>query len=520
MPLPASKRQSGFLTPSYINTSKLGAGIALPYYSNIAPNKDLITTIQYHPSGGHALLDNKYRHLLENGQYEVDLEIANNRPKTNNLIGTANREIDKEFRFYGTASGNFSFSEETALDFNIDHVGDKNYLRDYQNGFVGHKVSTINLDYIKDQDYASIKLVETQELEIDRDETTAPMALPIINYVKTIKPKNSSLNETYKLLFNSTFITRENGLQYRRLSTKPEIRVPYNLNGNLFEIGANIQGDFYNMENNSKHSQPDNNFKSTAFNYRPEADLKWSLPMVGKYKTNTIIIEPLARITIGTFKNNSDEIPNEDSQDIELTQSNLFLSDRFTGFDRNESGTRASYGFKSSLFNDVIGKFNFALGQSWRENSKTQDVVIRGFDEKKSNIVGEFGYDFFNNFSLRYNFHLNESSYRNDVNDFSANLNLGRLSLNGDYIFISKTDSTLEARKQIRAGARFNVTDKFSLNFENTQDLVNSRTITRRYGLLYDGCCVSYSFVVAEDNPIISSKAQKSFSINFVIKNL
>jgi LPS-assembly protein len=242
--------------------------------------------------------------------------------------------------------------------------------------------------------------------------------------------------------------------------------------------------------------------------------------MVGKYKTNTIIIEPLARITIGTFKNNSDEIPNEDSQDIELTQSNLFLSDRFTGFDRNESGTRASYGFKSSLFNDVIGKFNFALGQSWRENSKTQDVVIRGFDEKKSNIVGEFGYDFFNNFSLRYNFHLNESSYRNDVNDFSANLNLGRLSLNGDYIFISKTDSTLEARKQIRAGARFNVTDKFSLNFENTQDLVNSRTITRRYGLLYDGCCVSYSFVVAEDNPIISSKAQKSFSINFVIKNL
>ena len=520
-PLPESKRKTGLLTPSYVNTTKLGAGIQIPYYFNIAPNKDLTTTLQYHPGDQHILVGNKYRHLLKNGEYDVNLEIANNRPKSTNFsTSSTNKEVTKDTRFHFKSAGENLFSDEVGLDFDIDYFGDKNYSRDYQNGFEGYTVSQINLDKIKDRDYAGIKMVKTQELEIDRNEKNAPTALPIINYVKTIKPKNSPVGESYELLFNSTFITREDGLQYRRLSAKPEVRIPYNLAGNLFEASANVQGDFYNIENNFKHRTPTNNFDDYATNIRPEADFKWSLPMVGKYKTNTIVIEPLAKIAISSFRNNFNEIPNEDSQDIQLTESNLFLTDRFTGFDRNESGTRVAYGFKSSLFNDKIGQFTLGLGQSWRENSKTQDVVIKGFDEKKSNIVGKLGYETSDIFSIVYNFHLNESSYRNDINEINADLNLGRFLLGSNYILIRESPSNTEKREQLSSSVQFKLTNKLSLNFTNTQDLVNDRAINRRYGFLYDGCCVSYSFIIAEDNPIASSKAQKSFTINFAIKNL
>ncbi|MFT7087512.1 MAG: LPS-assembly protein [Rickettsiales bacterium] len=523
MPLPASERKSGFLHPSYTQSNNLGLGFQAPYYFNISPDKDLISTVQYHPIGQHILLDNKYRQLLKSGEYNINLELANNKPKSGELLinGENIDNNDQNIRWKGLADGNLSLSKNWGADFNINVVGDKNYLRDYHNEFTDNTVSEANLDYIKDRNYGSIKTVGIQELDVDSDEREAPLALPIINYLFTSKPQGGTFNQTYLALFNSTIITRESGLQYRRASFKPEIKVPYNLVGNLFEFSANLQGDIYNTDSNFADSSKDSNFKSTTTNYRPEANAKWSLPLVGKYQTSTIIIEPLANIAISSYANNFNGIPNEDSNDVELTQSNLFLSDRFNGFDRNEDGARASYGFKSSLFNDNAGQFNFGLGQSIRGKSKKQDVVIRGFgDDNKSNIVGEFSYKSPKIFSFTYSFQLNETNYRNDVNEIGSSLDFERFNIAANYIFIRKTATNLEKKEQLNTNIGFRITKKLLANLSDTRDLVEGRVISRIYGLNYQGCCVVSSLYVSEDNPTAFSTPQRSFGINFTIKNL
>ncbi|MCE3255360.1 MAG: lptD [Rickettsiaceae bacterium] len=520
-PLPSSKRKSGFLHPSYIRTTKLGFGLKVPYYFNIAPDKDLTSTLQYHPSKGHLILDNEYRQLLENGLYNIDLELANNKPKTNSLAVSANETSDQNLRWRLISGGNLKFQKDLELNFFIDNVGDKNYLQDYHNQFVDHTVSEANLNYIKDRNYAEVKTVKIQELGINRDEREEPVALPIINYYVESKAQPGAFQPVYDALLNSTVITRRSGLQYRRLSAKPEIKLPYNLGGNLFELSSNIQTDFYNMENNYTHRSRDNNYEDFAFNYRPEASLKWSLPLVGKYKTNTIVIEPLTNITISSYKNGGDEIPNEDTNNTELTQSNLFLSDRFTGFDRNETGGRLTYGFKSSLFNDSLGQFNLGLGQSFRSNNKTQDVIIRGFNNNnKSNIVGEFGYRAPKIFSIVYNFQLNESSYRNDINEVVTGFDFGKVRIGTDYILIRRTVNNAEPRKQINFNFGVNITKKLVFDASTTRNLINRATISKRYGLTYNGCCVSYGFAISEDNPTILARPQRSYNINFAIKNL
>lgn len=522
VPTPSSERKSGFLHPSYVRSTQLGAGIKLPYYFNIAPDKDLTTYTQYHPDEGHLIINNKYRHLLENGYYNADLELANNRPKNNLIVG--GKPTNQEARWYLKSQGDIKLSEKSAIDFTIDNTGDKNYLRDYHNNFVGYAVSHINLDHISDRDYASIKTVKMQELEPNIDSTTEPTALPIINLYKEMKPKNSWFNQTYGLLFNSTVIYRENGLQYRRASIKPEVKIPYNLSGNLFELGASVQGDFYNLENNfasTNTTANTSNFDSTDFNYRPEASLKWSLPMVGKYQTSTIVIEPLVNMVVGSFKNDFNKIPTEDSQDTELTQSNLFLNDRFTGFDRSEDGKRITYGIKSSLFNDKIGQFNFGIGQGWRSSSTTQDVVLRGFnDSSKSNLVGQIGYRSPKIFSINYNFQLSESNYRNDVNELNARFTFERFYIDNNFIFLRQTVNNLTEQKQLSTSFGFNITKKLVFNVINNRDIVLERNITRRYGLFYNGCCVSYGFSVSEDSPIAIARPQKSYNFNFAIKNL
>lgn len=519
MPTPAGQRKSGFLHPSYINTSKLGVGFKVPYYYNIAPNKDLTTTIQYHPGEGHTILSNNYRHLLETGYYFVNLDIANNRPKNNNF-NTSTGVTNQEVRWYLVSKGDINLSDKNGFNFDIDNVGDKNYLRDYQNNFIGYKVSQATLDHIDNKNYASISAVRIQELELGHDTTTSPNALPILNYYKEFKPYTGKISPTYGILLNSTTISRDNGLQYRRFSAKPEIKIPYNLSGNLFEAGASLQGDYYNLDNNYAGNTP-NNFDHNTFNARPEAHLKWSLPMVGKYKTNTVVIEPLINIATSSFTNNFNQIPNEDSQSIELTQSNLFLTDRFSGFDRNENGHRVTYGAKSSFFNDSFGQFNFGLGQSWRKAGKVQDVQLRGFnDSNKSNIVGEIGYKSLKSFAITYSFQLNESNYRNDINEITTSLNLDRFDFNANYIIQRKTVNNSESRKQLNFQSKFNLTKKFSFNIFNTRDLILDRNITRKYGLMYTGCCVTYGIFLSEENPIAIAKPQKSVSFNFSIKNL
>jgi len=519
-PLPSSERKSGVLPPSYIRSTKLGMGLKVPYYFNIAPNKDLTSTVQYHPLAGHLLLNNDYRHLLRQGAYDVNLELANNKPKTNNLVGIENVS-DSQVRWNMLSNGDFTLPNNLGVYFQINNVGDKNYLRDYHNNFIGNTTSEINFDYIKDRDYGSIKTVKIQELEPNANDTKGPLALPIINYSLSSKPQGGFLNQTYLMLFNSTVIDTGDGLQYRRASVKPEIKIPYNLMGNLFEISANAQGDFYSLKNNFRINSQDRNFKSSATNYRPEAALKWSLPMIGRYKTNTIIIEPMANIIASSYEYGFNKIPNEDTNNTELTQNNLFLSDRFVGFDRNEDGKRATYGFKSSLFNDKAGQFTLGLGQSWRRGSKTQDVVIRGFnDNNKSNIVGEFGYKAPQIFNILYNFQLNESNYRNETNEISSSLNLGRFNISSNYLFIRKTVNNDDLRKQINLNVGFFVTKKLLATISDTRDLVVQRSINKKYGLNYNGCCVTYGIFISEDNPTALAKPQKSYNINFIIKNL
>jgi LPS-assembly protein len=519
-PLPSSERKSGFLRPSYLMNTKLGKGIRIPYYFNIAPDKDLTTTLQAHPFNGHLILENEYRQILKEGEYYVNLEIANNESKSNGIVGSNTRENTQSLRWRGRSEGDFKLSKTIGLEFDINHAGDKNYPRDYKNSFEDHTLSTINLDYIKDKEYASAKTVSVQELGVNQDEKTAPTALPILTYYNETNPQGGIFNQTYSLLANTTIISRESGLQYRRASLKPTIKIPYNINGNLFEISGSVQGDFYNLENNYTTSQRDNNFDSAITNYRPEANFKWSLPMVNKLKKSTIIIEPLATFAISSYGKNFLDIPNEDSNDTELTQGNLFLSDRFVGFDRNEAGQRASYGFKSHLFNDY-GQFGLGLGQSIRLTNKEQDVVIRGFNNSsKSNIVGELSYKTKKVFSIIYGFQLNESNYRNDINEITTSLNFERFNINSNYIFIRKTVNNADIRKQIGINAEIELNKRFTAVASMNRDLVTGRTITRSYGINYNGCCVVSGISITETNVSALVKPEKSYKINFVIKNL
>lgn len=513
---PSKERQTGLLPPSYVR-NKYGFGINVPLYINIAPNKDLTVTTYVNPMRNLYIVKNEFRHLTPYGSYNLIPEIANNNITYSNDATTISRS-QSPYRWNIQGQGLFDFTNNTGFDFVLNDVYDRNYLRDYHSNYVGYTMSKANLDYIYRRDYYAVKAIKFQELENSSLEAASPTIMPMVD--AHIETKPMAWKEKFALTSNVTTINRIDGLQYRRATATPEMNLPVNLNGNLFTFNTKVQTDFYSLQNNFHGMAPNNKYESTAVNYKPEASLSWSLPLIKRSKSNVFMIEPIANIVTSAFQKQYSKIPNEDSNNSELTVSNLFVNDRIAGFDRNEAGTRTSYGAKTSMFNDY-GEYGLTLGQSFKIKNKTQDVMIRGFnDNNKSNFVGLTTYKAPKYFNIYYAFQLSESNYKNEVNEVTTSLDFERFSFSSNYLLLMHNSQNSVKKEQLSFSSKIKVNNRFSTTVTTTKDMVTGRIISQGLIFAYDGCCTIFNFSMTQNNQSSLTKPSTSFNFNLSFKNL
>jgi len=516
-PLPAKKRQTGLLQPSYSKNSNFGLGLRAPYFIDIAENKDLTVAPVYYFGSNQIILNNNWRHFTKYGSYDFNSEVSNNKIQ-GNLDKTVIERSKKNIRWFFDGNGTFDFTKNIGLDFSLKTVADRNYLRDYHFDYLAYTVSKINIDYINQRNYLSLKTIRFQELENTSKENNSPLVLPSINGRFETKPlffKEKLILET-----NFTTITRLKGLQYRRGSFTPQFKIPFNVKGNLFELSTRLQGDLYSLNDKDLRVLDTRKYQAQQSNLKSEISFNWRLPIRNKSKKNTLTLEPIINFVMSDFRTKNSLIPLEDSVDSELTFSNLFVNDRISGYDRNESGRRVSYGFKSSFFNS-LGEFDFTAGQAFIIKSVKQDVVIRGFAENnKSNIVGMASYRGKKYFSMSYSFQLDQANYRNDINQVVTNFNYKKFNLNADYLLIRHTSIHSNRKEQATIAPSFELPNKWKIKISTTRDFVEKRNIQRGIEILREGCCSDFGFSIIERNQSNLTKPQKTFNLNFTFKNL
>ncbi len=519
IPSRENKRKSGFLTPSYVNNSIFGIGFNAPYFIDVAPNIDYTITPRIYPNSSQLIVKNEVEQLVKYGKHKTSLELANNK-----IDDQTDRNVQvrtsKNLRYDFRSAGDYIFDHNNRLTHNINTVGDRNYLRDYNFDFSAFTESQINYDYTKDRDYFGVNSVRFQELEPNQSPKSAQFVLPSVTYIKQSK-KPIFFKERYKLESNLTSITRESGLQYRRLTSTPEVNIPFNISGNLIDLNSKLQLDYYSLEENNRLNEEKQNLDNSIFNYKPEISLTWRLPLIQKLSSNTLMVEPIASLVSSSFEKKSSKLPNEDSNSSELTVNNIFNSDRISGYDRNEAGERISYGAKTAMFND-LGQFEMTLAQSYRINETSQDVDIRGFnDNNKSNIVGLFSYTLPSIFSVKYLFQLDESSYSNNVNSLQISLNINnKLRIQNDYILLRKDILSSSKREQNTFQVQYDFTKKFRTTASITRDLERGKDLLRKLSFEYGGCCTLLNITTTENNSSNLTETQRSHSINITIKDL
>src|SRR5262249_52769564 len=119
--------------------------------------------------------------------------------------------------------------------------------------------------------------------------------------------------------------------------------------GLVTTASASVRGDVYHTRDRFL-TAPGDDETVTAARLFPQGHFQASYPLAKPLARAQWTIEPIAALTVAPNIDIDDDIPNEDSQDVQIDTTNIFEPDRFPGFDRVEDQSRVTYGIRTGLY--------------------------------------------------------------------------------------------------------------------------------------------------------------------------
>ncbi len=467
-PMPGAKRRSGLLVPTYMGSNVLGASVKIPYYFNIAPEADA-TVAPIFTSREGPVFSGEFRHLTAYGPYEFGGSLTN--PKERDVLG--NQTTGRDVRGHIEGKGRFQFDDYWQGGFDAKRSTDDTYLRRY--GFSHEDLLTSHgyAERIEQRNYGGIKAVSFQGLNAEDDPDNSPVALPLVNTHH--ERKTSFHNSTLSLDTNGLFLTRGEGIQSRRLATTGGWKLPLiTPQGHKFELSASLRGDAYQVQDVDDPIDPINDQDGFTGRFIPEGKLSWAFPVVQENVHTRILLEPLADFILSPQGGNPSKIPNEDSQELEISDFNLFSSHRYTGLDRVEGGPRTNYGLRGGIYKQgSAANVTFLAGQNYRTKKDENFTRGSGLDDNFSDYVGRIAATDGNLLNAVYRVRVDKDDGAFRRNEVATWLNFGRLNIQGGYVRLDD-ETGVEPREELVSGGSLLLTEHWSFHANGRRDLGNS----------------------------------------------
>lgn len=459
-PDPSVKHRSGILTPTYGSDSLLGAIVSVPFYVNIDPNEDVTVTPIYTSKEG-VVLSAEYRRL-----FTIAMLTAEGSIKEGN-----SEDSSKEFRghFFGKFGVDLTDHWRSRLDVAI--TTDDTYLRRYDFSSATTLINHLAVEGFWERDYAALNGYFFQGLRAEDDDGQTPIITPLLDYNFVGNP--DTLGGIWRFDTNLLVLTRTSGRDTRRVSLKGGWHVPYTSPlGDTYRLFATLQTDGYWVEDQRDREAPNELTTDLIGRVFPQAGIDWRYPFIRPGEAGAAIVEPVAGAIFGRNLGRQDDIPNEDSQDFELDDTNIFAPSRFTGIDRLEGGHRVYYGLRTGYYSAGKGFATVFLGQSYRFRENASFASGSGLEGKFSDLVGRVHLAPTDWMDILYRFRL-DNDLDPQRHDVITRLGNTRLSLNAQYIFIEQplTVSEFGDREEISLKVDARIGERWAFGARLTQDL-------------------------------------------------
>ncbi len=234
-PDPTVKRETGFLTPTFGNSSDLGPSITAPYFWAISRDKDLtLNPVLY--AENFPLISAEYRQAFADG--ELRALVSGVYDNTNSERERGRGHIDAEVRF--------DINEYWRWGTNIKVATDDTYLNRF--GFEDNDTLTSRafIERFEERNYAVAETIFFQGLRAEDDQDEIPFVLPKIDY--NFVGDADDYGAFLTLDANVQQLTRKEGTSSQRLSLLSGWHLPHISSiGVVTNVSATLQTDLYNV---------------------------------------------------------------------------------------------------------------------------------------------------------------------------------------------------------------------------------------------------------------------------------
>ena len=188
----------------------------------------------------------------------------------------------------------------------------------------------------------------------------------------------------------------------------------------------------------------------------------------------------------------------DDSVDVEFDDANLFVSNRFAGFDRVEGGPRVNYGVKWGVFGAGGGSTSVLVGQSFRFRKDSTFQSGTGLEKNLSDVVARIQVSPNKNLDLTYRTRLDSEDLSPARNEVALSAGVPALQLSADYVkFEREAGSEFGGREEVSGGVRMQLDRFWRTSLSGRYDLEDGGNL-RRLGLnlTYECECFVFSATI------------------------
>jgi LPS-assembly protein len=528
-PDPSVKRRSGFLTPEIGNSTLHGYFTEIPYYFALAPNYDFTFHPRYYTKEG-VLWQGDWRHRLAEGEYSVKLAgIDQQSSPDNGWRGTVE------------SKGQFSLSSWWRYGWDATYESDKSFRRFYSLDpiFQNDRINTAYLQGMSERNYFSARLYDLESLQADPSKLANSRVLPVIDYNYIVG--QPVLGGELSFTGHARSLTRDDGTDSNHVVAEANWRrKTIDPLGQVWTPFTYLRGDLYNY---SDATDPDTGLPipdNTAWYGNAAVGVLYSYPFVAHTEIGSHVIEPMAQIIArpNNININQRKLPDEDARSLVVDDTLLFDIDKFSGYDRMETGTRGNVGLQYTFQGNngfyartVFGESYQLAGQNPFANPGLDSTgipnfsPINGLQTTASDYIAGLYVSPFAGLSLISQARFDQHDWTLQREDSLLQGHYGPVFGSVGYVY-TRWDplfGVIDPQQEIQGNLGLKLTDRWSIGGMLRYDLEANKTIQDQYLVKYaDECFVltaSYTQTFVT-NEALNLRPDQTVMLRFELKYL
>lgn len=517
-PDPTVKRRSGFLAPTFRHSDDLGFAYEQPYYFALAPNYDLTVSPVITTEAGF-LLKGDWRHRLENGAYRVQVAgVYDEDPDPN-------APTDQKFRGSIETKGKFELGSFWTWGWDVTVDTDDTFRRFYKLDKLTktERVSQVFLIGQSDRNYFGAHLYQFTALTEDAPPEQESLVHPVIDYNYIFG--DPILGGELAWDTNVLALTRDDGADTSRLIT--ELRWRRTLTdpfGQRITPFGQARADFYRVSSFTDPVTLIPEDEDTFSRQLLTGGIDYRYPFVKHTPWASHIIEPVVQVIARTDAQHSEEPPNEDAQSLVFDDTLLFDIDKFSGYDRLETGTRVNVGAQYTLQTYFGATARAVFGQSYHLAGDNPFPDDTGLETDHSDYVAGLYFDLPSYLRVTAQMRFDQDDFSVKRTDLQVAGNYGPFQAAVTYVDAEAQPGLgiFEDREEIYASAVLKLTENWTLFGDIRYNVELEESLKHGIGLKYSSCecfalSVKYQESAIKDRDI---EPEQSLLVRFELKDL